>query len=238
MFPGKVKRDMIYSIGLPVILLQLGIAALPFGLYGDWGILLVTFCGNLLATCTGLLTQWKEEKWACRTKAKQSFILTKGNGSQHAIAILGNGKELDSEDLASGQSNNTLPVTNGTARLNVLLLACLWILLLVTAAGLKNNTWFLLAVGGLGILQNIYVAGAQRYPENFGIPLTYVTVFGNVKAMETLLEVESHYKDLGRSMMGTFFPGSLRADELARWDALKVMWAEKSSKETDEVTHS
>ena len=236
MIPGKVERDVIYWIGLPVILLQLGVAAIPCGLYGDWGILLITFCGNLLAICTGLLSQWKQEKWACRTKAKQSFVLTKGNGSQHAIAILGNGKGFDFEDLASGQNSNTLPVTNCTTRLKVFSLACLWVLLLVTAAGLKKNTWFLLAVGAIGVLQNIYVAGAQRNPNNFGIPLRFVTVFGNVKVMETLLEVESNYKDLGRSMIGTFFPGPLRADETARWDALKAKWAEKSKKEENGAT--
>ena len=222
MIPGEARRDLLYWIGLPVMILQVGIAAIPCGVSGDWGILLITVCGTLLAIWTGSLSQWKDEKWACRTNTRQNFVLTRGNGSQHAIVILGDGRGFDFEDLASGPSNGVLPVSSGLTRLNVLLLACLWILLLITAAGLKTNTWFLLAVGGIGILQNIYVAGAQRSPESFGVPLEYVRVFANVKAMETLLEVESQYKNLGRSMLDTFFPGKLRADEKARWDAFET----------------
>jgi len=42
--------------------------------------------------------------------------------------------------------------TNTFTRITLLVLATLWILLLITAAGLKENTWFLLTVGGVGIL--------------------------------------------------------------------------------------
>ena len=119
-------------------------------------------------------------------------------------------------------------MTNTWTSIALLSLAALWILLLITAAGQKTNTWFLLAVGGIGILQNIYVAGAQRNPENFGVPLEYVTVFGDASVMETLLQVEEQYQDVGRSLLGEFFPGDLREKEKIRWEALKKTWAGKT----------
>ena len=120
-----------------------------------------------------------------------------------------------------------------TSRFVILGLASLWILLLVTAAGLSRNTWFLHAVGGIGILQNVFVAGTQRTPENFGVPLEYMTVLGTYKVMETLLQVETQYKDLGRSMREILFPGKLRDGEEAKRDALDAMWAAESAKEKD-----
>lgn len=227
---GRVERDLVYWIGIPVMVVQLGIAAIPWGLFGDWGIFLITACGIALSLATGLLPQWAKEKWACRSNAKHNYILTRGNGAQHAIVVLGNGLGFNLEDLASGQSN-ALVVTNTYTRITLLALAALWILLLITAAGQKTNTWFLLAVGGLGILQNIYVAGAQRKPENFGVPLEYVTVFGDTSVMETMFQVEEQYKDVGRSLFREFFPGDLREHEKIRWEALKRTWAEKTVEE-------
>ena len=230
---GRVERDLIYWIGIPVMVVQLGIAAIPCGLFGDWGILLITGCGIALSLATGLLPQWAKEKWACRPNAKHSFILTRGNGAQHAIVVLGNGHGFNLEDLASGQSNIVV-VTNTLTRIALLALAALWILLLITAAGQKTNTWFLLAVGGIGILQNIYVAGAPRNPENFGIPLEYVTVFGDASVIETLFQVEEQYKGIGRSLVGEFLPGELREHEKIRWKTLERTWAEKAAEEKKE----
>ena len=227
---GRVERDLVYWIGIPVMVVQLGIAAIPCGLFGDWGILLITGCGIALTLATGLLPQWQKEKWACRSNAKHGYILTRGNGAQHAIVILGNGHGFNLEDLASGQTN-TVVVTNTLTRIALLTLAAFWILLLITASGQQTNTWFLLAVGGIGILQNIYVAGAHRKPENFGVPLEFVTVFGYTSVMETLLNVEEQYKDVGRSLLGEFFPGDLEENEKIRWVALKSMWADKAAKE-------
>ncbi|KAH0551588.1 hypothetical protein GP486_007195 [Trichoglossum hirsutum] len=226
---GTVKRDSVYWIGIPVMVVQLGIAAIPCGLFGDWGIFIITTCGIVLSLTTGLLPQWKKEKWACRSNTKHSFILTRGNGSQHAIVVLGDGHGFCLEDLASGQGN-VMVKTDTQTRIALLALATLWTLLLITAAGLKANSWFLLAVGGIGILQNIYVAGAQRKPENFGVPLDYRDVIGDPSAMETLFQVEEKYEGVGRSMLGEFFPGCLRENEYLRWEALKNTRTEAEEK--------
>lgn len=115
-----------------------------------------------LSLLTGLLPQWKKEKWACRTGSNDAYSLTRGNGAQHAVVVLANGRGLNLEQSNLDASANML------TRVSILALATLWILLLVTAAGLRSDTWYLLAVGGMGILQNVFVAGWSRRPETFG----------------------------------------------------------------------
>ncbi|PWI64585.1 hypothetical protein PCL_09515 [Purpureocillium lilacinum] len=221
--PGFPGSDISYLIGFATTMVQLGVAAIPCGLYGDWGILLVTASGILLSYATGALPQWETEKWACRRHTTKTVILTRGNGSQHAIVIVGNKKGLDLEDLAAGQTNVDVSALS-TTRVAVTVLAVLWILLLITAAGVKKNTWFLLAVGGIGILQNIYVAGRRRSPKDFGIPLIFQEVLGEPKVMDTLIAVEEKYTGVGRAMLDTFFPGELYEHDKKKWHELAKRW--------------
>ncbi|KAH6972628.1 hypothetical protein EDB80DRAFT_833937 [Ilyonectria destructans] len=160
--------------------------------------------GILLSFAMGSILQWPKEKWACRRNSSKTVILTRGNGSQHAIVIIGDGKGLDVEDLAAGPTNVDAS-TSYTTMVTVIILAAFWILLLITAAGIKQNTWFLIAVGGIGILQNISAAGWSH-------------VIGESKVMDTLFAVEKAYPQVGRSMLATFFPGKLRPREQEKWD--------------------
>ncbi|KAI0185162.1 hypothetical protein EV127DRAFT_464017 [Xylaria flabelliformis] len=204
--------------GLRISIYKAGKAqlAIPYVLYGHWAILAVTAAGIILSFATGALPQWTREKWACRRNTAKTVILTRGNGSQHAIVILGTGNGLDLEDLAAAGSMSFPP--SCLIRCATLILAALWILLLITAAGIQENTWYLLAIGSIGMLDNIYVAGASRSPKDFGIPLQFVEVIGHNKGMKALLEVESRYPRVGRSMLRTFFPGDLEPEEQAEWD--------------------
>lgn len=64
---------------------------------------------------------------------------------------------LDLEDLAAGHA----PKMQFTRILTVLLTA-LWMVFLVTYTGIVSDTWYLLAVGGLGIMHNLVAAGVAR----------------------------------------------------------------------------
>ncbi|KAJ4291599.1 hypothetical protein N0V88_006199 [Collariella sp. IMI 366227] len=183
-YPGY---DCPYRVGCATFISQLGVAAIPCILFRDWSILLVTAAGIALSFASGALPQWSKEKWACRTNTKKTLVLTSGNGSQHAIVIQGAGVGLDFEDLAAADTGAF--VERGT-RWIVIALGVLWILLLISASGITQNAWFLLAVGGMGILDNMYVAGISRPPEAFGVPLEFVEVVGMPKVMDTLFEVE------------------------------------------------
>lgn len=210
-YPGY---DAPYITGCLTCVVQLGVAAIPCGIYGDWSILMLTASGTVLALATGALTQWSREKWACRSDTKKAVVLTTGNGSQHAIVIQGAGVGLDLEDLAAAETG--LSELRQT-RAALIVLGILWVVLLICATGISKNTWFLLAVGGLGMAQNIYAAGKSRMPEAFGLPLEFVEVFGEPKVMETLFAVENKYPRLGKSMLATFFTGDLNEKERTAW---------------------
>lgn len=224
--------DWVYWLGLAVTVLQLGISAIPFGLYGDWSIFLVTAAGTILAYASGALPQWRREKWACRILDKQKDVaLTLGNGSKHVIVVLGANGGLDLEDLAGGQTPEHdeeqprrgpwvhLVNPNNSTRAVTFLLAVLWLMLLVTSTGIHAHAWYLLAVGGIGMLQNLITAGAPRQPAMLGIPIQLVKrtssengggpvpmVFAEFKVMHTLMELELDYKGVGRALLAEFFP--------------------------------
>ncbi|KAI0376825.1 hypothetical protein F5Y04DRAFT_285502 [Hypomontagnella monticulosa] len=206
--------DAPYIAGLVTCVLQLGIAAIPCGIYGDWSILLVTGAGMILSFVSGALPQWSREKWACREDTDKTFVLTRGNGSQYAVVIQGAGVGFDLEDLAAADAGTFMPLRT---RFGIIGLATLWIFLLIAASGISENTWFLLAVGGLGILQNSYVAGTSRSPEAFGMPLEFVEVIAEPKVMDTLFALEDRYPRLGWNLLPTFFTGDLNDAETAKW---------------------
>jgi hypothetical protein len=213
------EKDLVYWSGFVVAALQLVIAAIPFVTFGDWGTLAITTGGIILCLVTGSLPQWRTEKWACRRNTKKTFVLTHGNGAQHAIVILGNSHGLDLEDLA-GYFEPTLPAPLSIT-ITFGILAALWIVLLITAAGQKTNTWSLMAVGGIGMIQNVGVAGWKRHPSAFGVHLDFKEAIGDSKVMETLFMVEERYPHVGRSMLKTFFPSELKENEKNRWAELK-----------------
>lgn len=218
--PGSPKADWVWWTGIATAVIQLGVAAALCGKWGDWGIIMITASGILLSFTTGSLSQWAREKWPGRRGTTKNVVLTRGNGSQHAIIILGQGVGLDLEDLAASGYNTELSTSRFT-RGALIVLAAFWILLLITAAGLSAHNWFLLLVGGLGILQNILVAGYEREPRAVGLPLDYVTVFGDSKGVKhTLYAVERSYPGLGYCMLDTFFPGGIWKDEKLDWHNL------------------
>ncbi|RAK98190.1 uncharacterized protein BO80DRAFT_427667 [Aspergillus ibericus CBS 121593] len=135
------------------IMVQQVIAAIPWILHGDWGIFLVTVTGTFFAVLTGSLPQWAGEKWSApklwEGKTKM-MALTRGNGHQYVMVILAHGGAWDLEAMSSAR----LDVRPET-RWVLLTLAVLWSLLLITVSGLTSHTWYLVGVGGLGMVQNI-----------------------------------------------------------------------------------
>ncbi|KAG0130677.1 hypothetical protein HOY82DRAFT_366228 [Tuber indicum] len=209
---GVPDRDWVWYSGLICAILQLAISTIPWILREDWSIFFTTGCGICLALGSGALPQWREEKWACRRNTKKTAVLTKGNGQKDCIVIIGGEVGLDLEDLAGGRGVD-LPSTRYWASF----MAALWIALLIAVSGLKHNSWFLLVVGVLGMMQNIIVCGAPRNPSAFGIHLRFKEVIAERKVMETLKITETKYPYVGRSLVDVYFPGGLRPDEEEYW---------------------
>ena len=220
---GQPRPDTVYWSGVAAIVLQHVLALVPAirDEEHNWTILLITTSGTLLALLTGALPQWKREKWPCRKTSRNPYILTRGNGAQHAIVVLpggqGNDEGLDLEDLAAGQPNLDTSADLFT-RMSLLALSTCWIILLIMAAGLEKDTWYLLAVGGIGMVMNVFTSGWSRPPETLGIPLQFQEAVGAEKVMEALYLVEEKYPGIGRSMRSLFFTAEqLRPHEEERW---------------------
>ena len=227
---GVPSIDWCWIGGVVTILLQLGISAIPFGLQGDWSTLLVTVSGTVLALATSALPQWRSEKWACRRNTNKIFSLTGGNGSRDIIVIIGAGQCLDLEDLAVAESpmvsrGNTktfrnLPRAFVFTQVACLLLAVLWIVFLITVTSIKSSAWYLLLVGGLGMVQNAIAAGARRGMGTSGIHLEMVEEIAGAKVMHAVMDFEDAYAGIGRPLMHEFFSdeSNLRPTEVKWWN--------------------
>ncbi|KAK2877079.1 hypothetical protein FQN49_001442 [Arthroderma sp. PD_2] len=218
---GSPKRDKFDYSGLLTTIAQLALAAVPLVREGDWSPFLTTLSGVVLSLLSGCLRQWRLEKWPCCANSNKTVVLTKGAGCQHAIVIMGDGRGFDLEEMAVGSEERDLPCDLFT-RVAVLILAVLWVLLVILAAGLKKNAWYIISAGGMGTIQNAYVVGGKRSPDSFGLPLEFHDVVGEVDVMDTLLAVEEKYPNLGSNMVSTFFPdGQLTEEQRKKWNTLR-----------------
>lgn len=141
---GVPTLDLVWYSGFAIIFIQLVIGMLAWVLNANWAIFLVTAAGNALALAGGSLPQWRAEKWSCPKTGGGTVILTQGNGSRHAIVILGRWREnigLDLEVLGRGMRTVRASIVT---RIASVVLALLWIVLLITVAGLRENTWCML----------------------------------------------------------------------------------------------
>jgi hypothetical protein len=82
------------------------------------------------------------------------------------MVFIGSKGSWDLEKLATGIS-----VPRPETRWIALVLAILWTGLLISVSGLKEHAWFLVGIGGIGMLQNVFAAGTYRKPSasNFHI---------------------------------------------------------------------
>lgn len=243
--------------GAIVIVLQLAIACIPLGLYGDWGVLLVTGSGTILSLVTGALPQWTAEKLPNRQRAKGPFAMTVGNGSKDIMVILGDGRCLDLEEMSTSESprnprlwskfdqdttgdavgingqpkplhrrtSSWMLASEGRGGIStgfyITLVVCvvqtlLWLALLVSVSALQSNTWFILAVGGIGMFQNGYLAATEVKPERRNLPLRHIETIATRKVMDGLMDLEASY-GCGKHLRHEFFPGELREDEIKWW---------------------
>ena len=113
-------------------------------------------------------------------------------------------------------------------------LAIFWLLLLISVAGLDKSSWYLLAIGTIGMIQNFVIAGAPRCPTAFGVHLKFKQVFSAVKVMDALKRTEVELPRVGAYLVKEFFPGKLREDEKLWWAEREAI-AEAAEKKTTDV---
>ncbi|KAK7449707.1 hypothetical protein VKT23_013180 [Stygiomarasmius scandens] len=210
---GVPDRDWVYYTGLSIIISQLVIAVIPGALYGNWLILVLTVSGIMLTQVHGSVAQWRQELWGARSipKGKREVVcLTKGNGSAFVIVIRSEGYGLRLADLAGARevySERTIWTTFA--------LAVLWLVHLLTMQSVQDNSWFSLAIGFIGMLQNVVAAGVRRDPAALGFHLENRIEIHKEKVFAALQEAEKREPKVGLALLDIFFPGGLRSEEEA-----------------------
>lgn len=140
--PGSKAKppvyDWVWGSGFVVVLIQLSIAIVPLCLYGEWIVMLITVCGTILAFSHGALPQWRKEKWECPKTGGGTVTVTQGNGSRHAMVILGGQDAPDLEILAYCDGNTVCALSTRTGSA---IQTALWLALVITVAGLKQGAW-------------------------------------------------------------------------------------------------
>ena len=225
---GVPSRDWVYWCGVAVIVAQLAIAVIPGALNGNWVVLIVTVGGTALALTGAGLGQWRDEKYAARRvdprRGREAVVLTRGNGSTFAMVVVSDRAGIRLEDLAAARSKRRTTTSVATAAH-----ALLWLALLLTVEGLDSDTWYLLAVGGLGMVQNVVAAGATRSAAALGFHFEE-SVEGDFikehKVMQTLMKAEEREPGVGLALLPIFFPGELWPDEQEYWDKKRKEKAE------------
>lgn len=92
-----------------------------------------------------------------------------------------------------------------------------WIALLITVAGLKSHSWFILAIGALGMFQNAAVAAISRDPSKRNLPLIPVDHIVSRTVMDGLMDLEVTFPGQAQYLLDEFFPGKLRETEIQWW---------------------
>ncbi|PKS13380.1 hypothetical protein jhhlp_000151 [Lomentospora prolificans] len=244
-----------HYISLGVMICQLLIAAVPLILDKEWGILLITAVGTILALWHGALPQWVAEKMPNRQHASTIYALTAGNGHKDIMVIKGKGNCLNLEELATPDTPRNggpwekfwKPLSKpsvdheglvrfrktGTmlrqttefwgqprgfwvTKVTTIVQSVLWLVLLVCVSAIRTNTWFLMAVGGLGMFQNAILAAVERKPSEWNLPLRLNDVIVTKKVMDGLMDLEVSH-GCGEALLQEFFPGKLTQDEKNWW---------------------
>ncbi|MDI1490449.1 MAG: hypothetical protein OHK93_001652 [Ramalina farinacea] len=214
---ARPSKDRLWCSGVATAVLQHGIAAIPCGLDGYWAPLMIAFIGTILAFTTGALPQFGKEKWDCKRRSSKTVALMRSNteGSVSDILVVrGEGKGLDLEEMAKGGRWHTQTLRKEQVtvwpwtRMATGTLAACWIVLLITAAGVKGNSWYLLGIGTLGLVQNAFVAGSPRTPAANGVHLEYEGLISEGSVKETLRACGERWPDIGRTLEKVVMNGS------------------------------
>ena len=140
--PGIPIWDRANYIGLVVVLVQCGIAAIPWGVSSNYFPFIVTVSGTMLSLLSGATPQWGNEKFASYKLDAWTVALTRGNGSRHVMMVLGRDHRTSGGlDLEIMATRNRGTQSSYSMRAVAMLLTALWTVLLITVAGIKADTW-------------------------------------------------------------------------------------------------
>jgi hypothetical protein len=108
-----------------------------------------------------------------------------------------------------------------------------WIALLITVSGLRSHSWFILAVGAVGMFQNAAVAAIGRDSSKRNLPLIEVDQIVSRKVMDGLMDLEVTFPGHAPFLIEEFFPGELTDEEVEWWKGKRERYDDKRCSEID-----
>lgn len=122
-----------------------------------------------------------------------------------------------------------LPIPFWLTRLSVTILILLWTVVLISVLALKQDAWYLVAIGSIGMIQNAIVAAASREPKRRGIHLNNLPmIFIGEKVQDVLMDLDRWEAGCGRSLLKEFFPAGL---DVPKDRGEQDWWDEKARKD-------
>jgi len=205
------RVDYLFLFFLPA---QLITASIPWWRGGNWLVFGITAIGTVLAIATGSLPQWKKQKFDARPNNKgQGYILTQEPGEIAFLFIPAPGRSsgLRITDMAINRYRGSQ-----LTRVVIPVLSVCWVCLLLTVGGLERDTWYLFAVGALGMVQNITAACFQRRGDAHGIPFKEIVVWGG--RASCLKQAEHEFPGAGLCLVNKYPSDTdLNEDEKRYW---------------------
>ncbi|KAK7919946.1 hypothetical protein PG985_007968 [Apiospora marii] len=252
----KVKKDgmlnpdrrKLWVLWAVVMLVQGFVAAIPVLLTSadrnakvkgteSWYVFAITLIGNGLAMATAAITSMHRPKFSMRDdKSTEMYALTRGNGHRHVFIIMPDTLIKESSSLPHLEDMSTnLAMADNTTRALATIAAIAWVFLLLSVAGLQGDTGYLLLVGLVGMIHNLFVSSKTCTAEEHGLPMEELTIgeqkaheFGRgtklgkrIKAMKVLKELENEIPSAGCSLRPIFFPGRPRDKDEEYWNEKK-----------------
>jgi hypothetical protein len=184
----------------------------------------------------------------------KKIAITSGNGSRHVLVLIGKGNCPDFEDLAAAEGPRhgrrwvkygwfvknagdvrlfrSLPLDFWMTRLCCGMFILLWAAVLISVLALKNNSWYLVGSGTIGMIQNAVVAAASRGSANVGIRLTNQKIFIGSKVMDVLMDLDIEQEGCGRTLLNEFFPAGL---DIPKDRGEKDWWEERERRAKEEM---
>lgn len=213
---SKPQPGWVCVISIFMIIAQWVVAAIPWIKYNNYTIFMITSIGSVFALLSAGLPQWKAEKWSAArvTGRPKQVLLTRGNGHQYAMPVRCKARAWGLETMATRR-----PVYCQGTRWCLWLLAAFWITLFFTTLGIKHDTWYLVGVGIMGMVQNTIVAAYPCTPEELDLGLTPDEKCPTIVGFQPTHKVKEAYRkhafDKDRDMRKADYPDTEVRDAMA-----------------------
>ncbi|KAK7955677.1 uncharacterized protein PG986_004899 [Apiospora aurea] len=223
--PTELLWRLIRLVGVAAKLLQLGTAAMPYAQGRGPSLFLTILGGTLLRLWRRSISQWSVNSVPVHEPSESIYALTRGRDSRNIIVIVGNGYCPKPKYVRSWERlKRPSPMWKAGCRwgfITMVTYASLSLIWMFSLAGtfLSGDSLSLLsilAVGGICMSYNAWLAMLECTPAMLNISLRKLEEIVSPDAMDVLMDFEATYEK-ARPLLREFFPDGPRSEAERRW---------------------